>query len=385
MSRQWVQRNIQQLARLQWRSVVLTGIAIPVVAAASWVLLRLALVGLAHWSAPWEATQLEAQGAWMVPLLSTALTWAGAARVARRAGLLPLQHGLAVGVVAAATCLLLWVVYHGAPGVWAILIPVLLIGAGRQGGAAAQATLADQAAQYAASSAIAQAQSPAAVAAAIGTHLAHPAGHTVALWQVLAWTDDGVPSDLMLLTAWPEHADGAWRPGRQLQLSDPAVLARLRHDRAPVITSAALPAEARGAWDVLGIKVAQLIPLLGADGRCTALLMVRAPSSRGLTGGGAGRYVAVGAQTELVLERFRLLEQGRQLGMLAERQRLAREFHDSIKQQVFAAGMQIGAARELLRRDLDTRCRALGASRRLGAAGAGRAGSSHPCLASAAP
>ena len=40
------------------------------------------------------------------------------------------------------------------------------------------------------------------------------------------------------------------------------------------------------------------------------------------------------------------------LAVDAERQRLSRDLHDSVKQQVFAASMQIGAASSLLRRDL---------------------------------
>ncbi|MGO3325909.1 sensor histidine kinase [Gordonia sp. (in: high G+C Gram-positive bacteria)] len=40
------------------------------------------------------------------------------------------------------------------------------------------------------------------------------------------------------------------------------------------------------------------------------------------------------------------------LAVTAERRRLSQDLHDSVKQQVFAAGMQIGAARSMIRRDL---------------------------------
>lgn len=46
-----------------------------------------------------------------------------------------------------------------------------------------------------------------------------------------------------------------------------------------------------------------------------------------------------------------LLEDRRQLAVVEERQRLARELHDAVKQQVFATGMQIAAAQELTERD----------------------------------
>ncbi len=48
-----------------------------------------------------------------------------------------------------------------------------------------------------------------------------------------------------------------------------------------------------------------------------------------------------------------LLEARQELATLEERNRLARDLHDSVKQQVFAVSMQIGATRALLRRDVD--------------------------------
>jgi signal transduction histidine kinase len=48
-----------------------------------------------------------------------------------------------------------------------------------------------------------------------------------------------------------------------------------------------------------------------------------------------------------------LLQTGQKLATLEERNRLARDLHDSVKQQVFAVAMQIGATRVLLRRDIE--------------------------------
>lgn len=48
-----------------------------------------------------------------------------------------------------------------------------------------------------------------------------------------------------------------------------------------------------------------------------------------------------------------LLAARQQLATLEERNRLARDLHDSVKQQVFAVSMQIGATKLLLRRDID--------------------------------
>ncbi len=48
-----------------------------------------------------------------------------------------------------------------------------------------------------------------------------------------------------------------------------------------------------------------------------------------------------------------LLETRRELALAEERNRLARELHDTVKQRAFAAGAQIGAARKLLRQEPD--------------------------------
>ena len=59
-------------------------------------------------------------------------------------------------------------------------------------------------------------------------------------------------------------------------------------------------------------------------------------------------------QLNQMADQLRQLLQVRQkLATLEERNRLARDLHDSVKQQVFAVGMQIGATKVLLRRDVD--------------------------------
>ena len=48
-----------------------------------------------------------------------------------------------------------------------------------------------------------------------------------------------------------------------------------------------------------------------------------------------------------------LLEARQKLATLEERNRLARDLHDSVKQQIFAVSMKVGAVKFLLRRDID--------------------------------
>ena len=59
-------------------------------------------------------------------------------------------------------------------------------------------------------------------------------------------------------------------------------------------------------------------------------------------------------QLNRMAEQLQNLLQARQkLATLEERNRLARDLHDSVKQQVFAVSMQIGATKVLLKRDVD--------------------------------
>jgi NarL family two-component system sensor histidine kinase LiaS len=59
-------------------------------------------------------------------------------------------------------------------------------------------------------------------------------------------------------------------------------------------------------------------------------------------------------QLNTMAEQLRALLEARQaLAIVEERQRLARDLHDAVKQQVFATAMQVGAAQALLDRDPD--------------------------------
>lgn len=61
-----------------------------------------------------------------------------------------------------------------------------------------------------------------------------------------------------------------------------------------------------------------------------------------------------------------LLQTRQQLAAVEERHRLARDLHDAVKQQVFAAVMQVGAAREVLENDPAAAARYLAEAERLG-------------------
>src|SRR5579884_2418228 len=71
-------------------------------------------------------------------------------------------------------------------------------------------------------------------------------------------------------------------------------------------------------------------------------------------------------QLNSMAEQLQQLLQARQkLATLEERNRLARDLHDSVKQQIFAISMQIGATRVLLKRDAEAADARLGEAQKL--------------------
>jgi PAS domain S-box-containing protein len=61
--------------------------------------------------------------------------------------------------------------------------------------------------------------------------------------------------------------------------------------------------------------------------------------------------MAIANQAAIAIENARLYEQAQMLAVLEERQRLARELHDSVSQALYGIGMGANTARELLERD----------------------------------
>jgi signal transduction histidine kinase len=355
-----------QLAGVHWRWVLVAGVAAPIVTVALWVLLvalyALSLGILSH-GPPDRAriAQFGAQGAWAVPVLALVLTVVAAAWVVRRVGVRAGLHGALVGAVSGVGSLVAWSPFHGRPGLWGLATVALSVGAGWLGGLEAREVVAGQEALYRASRAIAAAQSPQAIVDAIGGHLAGPRVSRVALWRVVRRGGagaDGVLEELVLLACWAPAGTQPWPAGMRLRADEAPVLSGIRRDAPTAIVVDDLPAAGRAAWERLGVRSATLLPLVARDGTWIGLLALISQAPRGVPRGATGGYLALGAQAELVLENLRLIEQGRQLGAMAERQRLAREIHDSVKQQVFATEMQIAAALELLGRDSEgTRAR----------------------------
>jgi two-component system NarL family sensor kinase len=72
--------------------------------------------------------------------------------------------------------------------------------------------------------------------------------------------------------------------------------------------------------------------------------MVASRAHHSFSRGTTGKYLALSAQAATALENLRLVEEGRQIGVLAERQRLAREIHDTLAQGLTAIALNIEGA-----------------------------------------
>ena len=348
-----------QLAGVRWRWVLLAGVGAPAVTPLFFgtLVVSYAIILRVLYHGPPDEGRMErfsAQASWAGNVLAVALTFVAASWVARRAGRPVTLHGALVGLVSGLVSLVVAFLFQGNLGPWEAVTVPLAVGAGWLGGLEAKSVVAGQEALYHASRAIAAAQSPQAIVDAIGAHLAGPQVSRVALWQVVSRAgdaEDGAPEELALLASWAAAGAQLWPSGLKVRADQTPVLSRLRRDAPTALAVDELPAAERAAWERLGVRSAILLPLLGREGAWIGLIAVTSPAPRGLPRGATGGYLALGAQAALALENLRLVEQGRQLGALAERQRLAREIHDSVKQQVFATEMQIAAALALLERD----------------------------------
>jgi len=92
------------------------------------------------------------------------------------------------------------------------------------------------------------------------------------------------------------------------------------------------------------------IPLLAQE-RLVGALSIGHKHPNTYTSRHADLALAIANQAAVAIENARLYEQARRLAVLEERQRLARELHDSVSQALYGIGMSANTARALLERD----------------------------------
>ena len=100
-------------------------------------------------------------------------------------------------------------------------------------------------------------------------------------------------------------------------------------------------------------RIGLVVPLRGSESVIGVLEAVGGRPGPGLDRDDERTLASLGDQLGIAVERSRLQERALSLAVVEERNRLARELHDSVTQSLFSITLTIEAARALLHRDLD--------------------------------
>jgi len=284
-------------------------------------------------------------GGWGALAFFVAVTFLVAFLVSRRAESRSVLLGTLVGLVAATVQVVLSLVDPPiVPGGFVVSLCLGLAG-GYFGGLAGRSTLSGG--LYRVSRRIGAARDAAAVAAVIGENLGGPGVDGVAVWRrdgpesrpaeaYGVWTrwNDGELAELW--GSWRAEGGGGWPPGLGPEEVEAAVLLTPGERSWATVQRSQLAPEEKRAWEHSGVRSALLVPLIVPGGAWSGLLMVTFRKRLRFSGRAARAYLAVASQAALVLENLRLIEEARQTGrrggILLERQRLAREIHDTLAQ-----------------------------------------------------
>jgi len=279
---------------------------------------------------------------WGARAFFLATTILAASRVARRAGDEATLHGVLVGVVGAtANQAIMVFVYPPITLNELAIYSALGIVGGWLGGVGGRSSLASEV--YHATRQIGKAGDASAVATAIGEHLGETSTHGVTLWQQVIRKGGGpggasaseYVQEFVLRGSWTPREE-PWQVGSRLDAEAIPALARLSGRPSAVLWTSELPAAERTAWERQGIRSALLVSLATPGEASPGLLMVTSRRKRRFSRSSVHAYLTVSAQAALALENLRLVQEarlaGRRAGILLERQRLAREIHDTLAQ-----------------------------------------------------
>lgn len=290
-----------------------------------------------------------AYGAWGMPTMHMLLMVFAASWIARRVGTAAVTHGVLIALVSVVVIQL--IVLYDAPPLnleEAATYLVMALAGGLLGGIEGRNVLARQEALYRVSRDISAARDPQAVLAAIHDYLAGPAVSGVALWQAPVQAENDRPNGSGNLEAWEPWFSRDWPDGVDFDELDVTALVGA-DGRAPrTLRAEDLSTHKRAAWKSRGIGSAFLLPLVTPGSARIWLLAVASRGRRRLPRSTVRACLTVGAQVALVLENLRLVEEarrtGRQAGVLRERQRMAREIHDTLAQGFTSIVMNLEAA-----------------------------------------
>lgn len=286
-------------------------------------------------------------GRWGWTTIYLALVVGAALWVGRRVVSAALLHGILIGGISAAFFNLIGLLFEP-PSTWELVAyPTLGLAGGVLGGLRGWSVRVGEEALYDTSRAVSAAQSPREIVAAIGKNLAGSEVNGVSVWEQT--TKDSGEVEFLLMGSWSPRTDRQRPPGARLDAATrmPA-LAELEDRTSLEVRTEDLPVTERKVWEKESVRVLLLIPLVPPGGSSGALLVVTSRKARGFSRGATRAYLTISGPAALALENVRLLDQarksGRKAGILGERQRLAREIHDTLAQGFTSIVMNLEAA-----------------------------------------
>lgn len=297
-------------------------------------------------------------GTFLSPLVQLLFVWSAASWVVRRVGTAVSQHGLLIGFISALGGVLQAVTFSGDLSYlleWKLLtffpLPML---AGWLGARRGQIGYTGQTRLFHASQAVRHAHTPQKIINVLGDNLAGPQVAFVTLWDILLQGKDERPTAVSLLAMWTTQVNEAQQPGLQLTEAESTVLSQLQPDTPLLvkITDRALTPSA--LWLNQQVKSVLFLPLVAPSGQWVGILTIGSRAAGGFSRQVEQDYVTISAQIALTLENMRLVQQAKETAVLHERQRMAREIHDTLAQGFTSIVMHLEAAEQALPEDTTT-------------------------------
>ena len=361
-----LQAWLAELRDVKWQWVVFPGLAvvfISIVVVGTVISLYASIISI-EMQSPEATAEAVGNGAGLIgqyasPVVQFFVTIFVSFWTCRRQGTAVTWYGLLIGAVSGLAVAVQVAFFAGIPreilldATLLTFLPIPMF-AGWLGARRSQVSLAGQERLYLASQAIGRAHTPQAIVAALGEHLAEANVNQIGLWEILLQGEGGHPTAVSLLSAWSAQTNDSWQPGLQLNSDTTPSLVQLEANNSLQLKTINLSASEKSSWQGLGARSILLIPLVTPTGRWVGLLTVASKNRGGLTRGAERDFVTMAAQIALVLDNLHLLAQARETAVLRERQRLAREIHDTLAQGFTSIVMHLEAAEQAIPEDIHT-------------------------------
>ncbi|NOX62692.1 MAG: sensor histidine kinase [Chloroflexi bacterium] len=164
------------------------------------------------------------------------------------------------------------------------------------------------------------------------------------------------PENLLLLASWSEDGAKSSFPAA-LNPRDHPTLGRFDNRQTLIFRVRALPIAEQHLWDRVRVRWGALIPIVqverGGARRHLGALFIGSATQEKLSSRLTRFYESLTPTLALALEKIHLLQQVSEAAVLEERQRLAREIHDTLAQDFTGIVMHLEAAENAWNTDSD--------------------------------